>query len=572
METPLNGGWPHLMGLLADDDDQNIHTAQSDSIAEYLRQYQPQYTLDKLYFDAFPQVPTADGHRYPEVTERLDNLLNNGCFLVNYIGHGNATGLSEERVVNATHIDTWKHRIFPLFVVATCEFGRYDDYRRTTAGEQTVLNPTGGGIALLTSTRLVYSSLNFQFSKNFFRALFAESFDGKPYRLGDFVRLSKNASAASVNKLCFTLLGDPALALPVPTNRVRTTSVTANGQPADTLRANAEVTVKAEITDRSGQKLDSFNGTVYVSLFDKPVEKSTLDNDHHAAPMTFVTQTSVLYRGTATVRNGAFEITFIVPRDILYHYGFGKLTYFAHSEHDAATGAYEQIVIGGSEEAIADFSGPDIRLFMNDTLFRDGGMTDQHPTLIAILTDQSGINTTGSIGHSITATLDRDPTVVYHLDAYYEAATDQYRKGKVAYRFSDLPTGAYELTFTAWDVANNASQATLRFLVTRQEALQMAHLYNYPNPFADRTYIYFEYNLPDESVEAEVQVFDLSGKLLRIIRQTLHSEGYTSGQLQWDGSDVNGNRMNGGIYPYRVILRNHKGQQASQTGKMVIVR
>jgi hypothetical protein len=571
MEMPVSGNWANLMGLLADDEDMNMHTAQSDSIAAYLRQYQPQYTVDKLYFDAFPQIPTADGHRYPEVVERLDNLLNNGCFLVNYIGHGNATGLSEERVVNADGIDKWKNKILPLFVVATCEFGRYDDYRRTTAGEKTVLNPSGGGIALLTSTRLVYSSLNFQFTKNFFRALFLESFSDAPYRLGDFVRLSKNASSASVNKLCFTLFGDPALKLPIPLNKVRTVSV--NGLWADTLRANAKVSVKAEIVDGSGQKMSSFNGTVHVSLFDKASELSTLNNDHNAAPMTFETQTSFLYKGKATVRNGAFDADFIMPRDINYQYGFGKLTYFAYSEDAVlSAGAFEEIVVGGSDTAMDDFSGPDIRLFMNDTLFRDGGITDQNPVLMVYLRDESGINTTGGIGHRITARLNHDPSNTYYLDDYYEAEADNYRKGQVMYRFFDLPAGQYELEFTAWDVANNSAQSSIRFQVTRSGILQMANLRNYPNPFSDHSYIYFEYNFPGEAIDVEMQIFDLSGRQLRTIRQSLFSDGYTSGLLQWDGHDGHGNSMNNGIYPYRIILRTAKGQEVRQTAKMVLLR
>ncbi|MDR3093257.1 MAG: type IX secretion system sortase PorU [Bacteroidales bacterium] len=579
METPVTGDWANLMTLLADDEDQNIHSEQSDSIAEYLRVSQPQYTVEKLYLDAFRQTPTADGHRYPEVTERLNEILNNGCFLVNYIGHGNASGLSEERVINAALIDSWKNRICPLFVVATCEFGRYDDYQRVTAGEKTLLNSKGGSIALLTSTRLVYSSLNFQLSKNFFRALFATPLDGSTYRIGDFVRLSKNASGASVNKRCFTLLGDPALRLPIPPNKVRTLSV--NGNPlndADTLRANAKVTLRAEVTNRTGQRLTDFNGVAQVTVFDKARETSTLDNDHNAPPMKFHMQTSVLYCGKATVSNGLLEATFIMPRDIHYRYGAGKISYFAWSDRRQAAGG-DSITVGGSAKAIEDCVGPEIRLFMNDTLFRDGGITDKQPLLLAYLKDESGINTTEGIGHDITATLrQRSATLngnepaTFVLNRYYEAAMDDYRSGWLKYRFPELPSGEYELDFTAWDVANNPSQASIRFRVTQNVRLEIANLYNYPNPFNDRTCIYFEYNFPEEPVNMEMQVFDLSGKLLCITRQTLLTDGYTSGLLQWNGTDTNGNSMKSGIYPYRVILRSQKGQEATKTGKMMIVR
>ncbi|MDR1672402.1 MAG: type IX secretion system sortase PorU [Bacteroidales bacterium] len=574
METPPNGTWANLIALLADDEDENIHTAQSDSIAEYLQQYQLQYTLEKLYFDAFPQTPTADGHRYPEVTEQLNGLLNNGCFLINYIGHGNATGLSEERVIYADGIDKWKNKIFPLFVVATCEFGRYDDYLRTTAGEKIILNPNGGGIALLTSTRLVYSKSNFQLTKNFFRSLFVEPATDKPYRLGDFIRLSKNASDTDINKLCFTLLGDPALALPLPTNKVRTVAV--NGRPVedplDTLKSGALVTIKAEITDRNGQKMTSFNGMAHISLFDKSVETYTQNNDHVSPPMQFITQTSVLYRGKSTVRNGEFETTFIMPRDMLYRYGFGKISYWAYSNNETATGAFDRITVGGAVEPPIDATGPEIRLFMNDTLFRDGGITDRRPVLIALLSDESGISASGGVGHDIAAMLDNNLSATYTLNAYYEACPDNYRKGQVTYRFSELPAGTHELSFSAWDMDNNASQAFLRFRVTHNDALRISNLYNYPNPFSGSTFIYFEHNLPDEPMEVEIQIFDLSGKLLRTIKQSLTTEGYTSRQLQWDGHTANGSQTGSGIYPYRVILRTGKGQEATMTSKMMIIR
>jgi hypothetical protein len=574
MEHEISSDWPNIMGLLADDDDGNIHMSQSDSIAVYVTDYEPQYTIEKLYFDAFQQIPTADGHRYPEVTERLESLLNKSCFLINYIGHGNATGLSEERVVNSTSIDQWKNKIYPLFVVATCEFGRYDD-QRTTAGEKLILNPNGGGIALLTSTRLVYSSQNFQFNKSFFRALFSEPFDENPYRLGDLIRLSKNASGTSINKLCFTLLGDPALKLPVPSNNIRTVSINGKAvdEPLDTLKANNKITIKAEVINKNGQRLDSFNGIVHISLFDKPREKYTLNNDGNTQPMKFETQTSLLYKGKATVRYGEFEASFIIPRDINYQFGHGKISYFAYSESDIASGAFNQITIGGSGDPIDDTSGPEIRLFMNDTLFRNGGITDQNPVLIALLKDESGINTSGEgIGHDITAVLSHDPSKIYTLNPYYEAELDDYRKGMVVYHFSDLPVGEYELIFNAWDVVNNASQASIRFRVTRSGVLHISNLYNYPNPFSDFTYIYFEHNFPEEAVEVEMQVFDINGKRLSTTKQSLFSEGYTSGQLRWNGYDANGNRMNSGIYPYRIILRTKTGQEVLKSSKIVLIR
>ena len=572
INTGASGDWPNQIGLLADDEDGNLHMSQAETLAEMINTDHPQYTVEKLYFDAFPQTTTADGHRYPEVEQRLNNLMNRGCLLVNFTGHGNESGLSAERVVNSTNIAQWKNKLQPLFVAATCEFGRYDKYETITAGESVLLNPNGGGIAVLTSTRQVYSSLNFEFNRNFLRELLTRADDD--HRLGDVLRRAKNASDPGINNRCFTLMGDPALKPVIPTHSVQTVSINGKSidEPLDTLKANSYVTVKGQITGKDGQVATGFDGALHFTLFDKARKNETLNNDNDAVPMTFFTQTSTLYKGKTTVVNGAFELSFIMPRDINYQYGFGKVSYYAYSDNDGfAAGSFEEIVIGGSVPGIVDTQGPQIRLFMNDTLFRDGGVTNQNPKLIAFLQDENGINTSDEgIGHQITAVLNNDPSKRYILNPYYEADLDNHNKGVVNYQFTNLPVGDYELCLTAWDLVNNSSQANIRFRVTQSSVLQIDKLYNYPNPFSGSTRIYFEFNMPDTELQLELQIFDLSGRLLRSMKQSYISEGYTSGQLEWNGYDAGGNQMKPGIYPYRVILRTVKGQMVMQTSKMVI--
>ena len=278
-----------------------------------------------------------------------------------------------------------------------------------------------------------------------------------------------------------------------------------------------------------------------------------------------------MFKGKTTVKNGEFEISFIIPRDINYQYGLGKITYFAVSDNGKAAAGSFNITVGGSVHGSDYMEGPQIRLFMNDTLFRDGGITDQNPKLIALLNDENGINSSEeSIGHEITAKLDSDPSKVYILNRYYEADLGTYKKGVVNYRFTNLPVGNYQLWLTAWNLENKPSQTSIRFRVTQSTMLKIDKLYNYPNPFADRTRIYFEFNMPDTELQIELQIYDMSGKLLRSIKQTMISEGYTSGDFEWDGRDANGNFINAGIYPYRIILSSEKGQTVWTSSKMAI--
>ena len=571
------GDWPNQIGLLADDGDSHLHANQAETLARYVDKNHPQHTVEKLYFDAFPRVTTADGHRYPEVELQLNSLMNRGCLLVNYLGHGNATGLSGKRVVNISNIEQWNNKIYPLFVAATCEFGRYDNGTTVTAAEKMMLMPNGGSIAVLTSTRLVYSSYNFEFNQNFFREMLTRS-TGEDHRLGDVLRRAKNASSSSednINKLCFALLGNPALRLPIPADSVQTIAINGilTSEPLETLKANSRVTVTGNITNTEGQVLNDFNGVAHFTLFDKERERQSFNHDGYPNPVSFVTQTSTLFKGKTVVKNGEFELSFIMPRDINYQYGFGKITYYACSDDGAlAAGSFRKLVVGGSEDGIDNPEGPKIRLFMNDTLFRDGGVTDQNPRLIAFLHDESGINTSDEgIGHEITAALSHDPSKLYILNRYYEADLNAYNKGRVIYGFNNLPAGDYELLFTAWNLQNYASQSSIKFSVTPSSTLHIDKLYNYPNPFADHTRIYFECNMPDTEMQAELQIFDMSGRLLRSMKQSFYSEGYTSGEFGWDGRDANGGRLTPGIYPYRIIISDGKGQTVWQAAKMVII-
>jgi len=573
MDSQLSGDWQNIIGLLADDGDANTHTKQSEILAEEINIQHPQYTVEKMYFDAFPRVTTADGHRYPEVEQRLNNLMNNGCLLVNFIGHGNASGLSAERVVNTTNITQWKNKLYPIFVAATCEFGRYDNGSIVTAGESMMLSPNSGSIATLTSTRLVYSTMNFEFNRNFFNELLTYSTDDD-HRLGDVLRRAKNASSASVNKRCFTLLGDPALKPVIPSDFVNTISI--NGklvdEPLDTLKANSSVTVRGRITGADGQILNEFNGVMHFTLYDKARERKTLNNNGDTEPMTFYTQTSTLFKGKTAVKNGEFELSFIMPRDINYQYGFGKITYYAISDQgEAAAGTFSKIMVGGSVSGNYDMEGPEIRLFMNDMLFRDGGITDQNPKLIALLHDKNGINSSDEgIGHQITARLSHDPSKTYFLSRFYESDMDTHNKGMVNYRFTNLPAGDYELTFMAWNLENVSSQAGIRFRVIPSTMIHIDKLYNYPNPFSANTRIYFEFNKPDTELQAELQIFDISGRLLYSVQQSFFSEGYTSGEFEWNGYDAYGNRVLNGIYLYRIILRTENGQMVWQSAKMSV--
>lgn len=579
------GDWRNIICFIGDDEDNNIHMRDANSLASQVNEAYPAFITPKIFLDAYPQESSPSGESYPEVTSAINDRVNAGALIINYVGHGNERGLAHEGIVGVSDILSWDNfDHLPLFITATCEFSRFDDIERTgtgeitkktSAGEQVLLNPGGGGIGLLTTTRLVYSNPNYVLNQNFYTFAFEKNTDQEPYRLGDILRLTKNVSGATENKRNFTLLGDPALKLAYPKFTIVTDSLNGKDITAvnDTLKALSKVTLSGHIEDYTGTVLDQFSGILFPVIYDKPVLVTTLGNDNDP-PMTFLSQHNILYKGQASIEEGRFSFTFVVPKDISYQIDFGKINYYGNGEEGDAHGYYNEVLIGGfSEDPIIDNTGPEIQLFMNNTQFISGGITDEQPTILALVSDENGINTVGNgIGHDITAMLDDNYQNLVILNDYYEADVNSYQSGKINYQFSRLSEGYHQITLKVWDVLNNSSMASIDFHVVPNGEFMLKKLLNYPNPFSDQTSFVFEHNQTDGDLEVFIRIFDLSGQLVKTIQQTFFADGYRIGPIEWDGRDENGNKLGSGIYVYRVSVRSSMGNHAEGFQKLVIMK
>lgn len=570
------GEWRNTIVFIGDDEDSNIHMSQADQMATLVDTTYDTYNIDKIYLDAYQQEQTPGGERYPSVNDAITRKLDRGCLIMNYTGHGGEVGLAHERVVEVQQINGWTNKCnLPLFVTATCEFARYDDPGRTSAGEYVLLNPSGGGVSLFTTVRLVYSTPNFILNRNFYRTVFAP-INGEMPRIGDVYRITKDISGNSVNNRNFTLLGDPALKLNYPENNVITTEV--NSQPVnlsspDTLRALSRVTIKGFVADTAGNQMGGFNGILYPTVYDKPSTITTLQNDPPTAPFVYKLQRNILYHGKVTVVNGSFEFSFVVPRDISYQYGIGRISYYAENGITDASGYYENLIIGGSNSnAPADNAGPAIRLFMNDSLFVPGGITDENPKLYAIVSDSNGVNTVGNgIGHDIVAVLDGETDKAVVLNDYYQSSLNSYQSGTIIYPYTELSEGVHTLSLKVWDVYNNSSTVTTTFEVRKAEGILLSHVLNYPNPFTTSTSFYFEHNQCCTDFDVMIQVFTVSGKLVRTINEQVFAEGFRSQPIEWDGRDDYGDKIGRGVYIYRMYVRSSDGTSAEHYEKLVIL-
>ncbi len=574
--TSSFGDWRTRIVLVGDDEDNGIFVGDCESLSDTVENKYPELNIVKIYLDAYQQVVTSGGQRYPDVEEAINQNMNKGALTFQYVGHGGETGLALERVVTIPQIEEWENvNHMTVFISATCEFSRFDDPARTSAGEITLVTPYGGAVALLTTTRLVYISVNTTIVRNLYSVLFLEE-AGEPLALGEIMRRTKNLSAGSGNNIRnFSLLGDPALQLGLPAPRIETDSI--NGvsisMATDTLKALSKVTITGHIEDNSGALLSSYNGIVFPTVFDKVKIKSTLGQDPKSPVKDFDTQTNVLYKGKATVKNGLFSFTFVVPKDIEYSFGKGKISYYSENGDYDNYGFDTSVVVGGIDpNGVNDQTGPVMDLYLNDPNFANGGMTDENPQFIAEINDENGINTTGNgIGHDITLIIDGNTADPIVLNNFYEADLDTYQSGKVTYPLADLAEGEHTLTFKVWDVNNNSSEGRLNFVVVKETELGISHLLNYPNPFTTQTEFFFEHNQVCTALEAKLEIFTVSGKLVKSIVQTVTCSGYRSSGIPWDGRDDFGDKLARGVYVYRLSLETPEGNKAEKLEKLVIL-
>jgi len=552
------GEWRNSLCFIADDEDSNTHIRQvEDQVTPSIEKDYPVYNLNKIYLDAYTQVATPGGARYPEVNARINETVQKGVLIMNYTGHGGETGWSEEAILSLNDINSWtNYSRMPVFVTATCEFSRFDDPGRVSAGEQVFLSPAGGGVALFTTTRLANAGNNVELTVDLYDTLFSIT-DGNMPRFGDVIAHAKNQNSGVGLIRNFMLIGDPAMHLAFPRYNVVTTRI--NGktldQDADTISAMTLVNLEGMIADQQGQQVSSFNGIVDVKVYDKYRWMMTRGNDPTSYKRYFDVQENILYQGKATVTNGAFTVSFMVPRDIDFSFGNGKISYYAYSESTDARGYNTDIIIGGaSDDPITDTEGPEIMLYMNDERFVNGGITGEHPMLLAYLSDESGLNTVGNgIGHDLVATLDGNSSGSIVLNEYYQSDLDSYRSGKVMYNFHNLPEGKHSLSLKAWDIFNNSSEVQIEFEVKANQAIRIISVKAYPNPFRDQVELEVEHNLFNAAVDLSFDIFTINGThLFGTAPETYYSQGYIAGILQWDGRNNHGVPMQDGVYLIRV--------------------
>ena len=576
------GDWKLKLGFAADDEDSGRHLTDTEDIANQTKLRYPDFNQQKIYFDAFLQESTPGGARFPDATKELNNAVFKGLLVLNYLGHGGPKGWAQERVLQVSDIQSWNnYDNIPLLITATCTFAGYDEPSVESAGEVSLLNERGGAIGLFSTTRAVFASDNKRLVSSVYDTMFTTQ-GGQLQTLGEILMRGKNKNVQDTQKINarkFSLLGDPSMRLSVPLLNVETSKI--NGisvsEFSDTLKALEQVTIEGIITDQNNQFVSDYNGIVYPTIFDKESTLRTLANDSNSGEKSFNVIKNILFKGAATVTNGMFSFTFVVPKDINYAYGPGRISYYAtNPDRVDAKGSSDEFIIGGtSNNIIQDNQGPEIQIFMNDESFVYGGITNTDPVLLIKLEDENGINVAGtSIGHDLSGTLDEDNQGTFIMNDFYEATVDNFREGSARYPISGLESGRHSIAVKAWDVLNNSSEARSEFVVIKDGDNVLEHVLNYPNPFTTSTNFQFEHDLTSTELDILITIYTISGKVIKTIEATKYATGFRIDDIHWDGTDDFGLDIGKGVYLYKIKARSDEFNllRESEFEKLVILK
>jgi hypothetical protein len=563
------GQWRSRIAFVADDGDANIHQDQADQMAEDISSNHPEVDARKIYLDAFRQVQLPAGESSPDTEREIIDILERGALIVNYTGHGNEKLWAHERIFDDFVIERLKNKTYPLFVTATCEFGRHDDPAQQSSAELCVVRPASGAIAMVSTARPVESNNNFSLNKAFYNALFEIQSEGA-VTLGELFRRTKNASQSGVSNRNFSLLGDPSLQLAFPKYKIRVTEIEA-GNTTDTLRALSRVTVRGEVVGDDDARLTAFNGILEARVYDKRSNITTLGNEN--LPYTFQQWANLLHQGSARVTDGAFEFSFVVTRNIAYTLGNGKMSLYAYDKDNKwdAAGAETDFVVGESEpDPPSDNAPPTIALYIGDTTFRNGGLASPDTRLLVRLSDSNGINLSAyGIGNSLVAVL--DDSAVYHLEEFYHADIDDFTSGWVDFPLRRLSPGRHSITVMAWDTYNNPARATIDFIVSDGDAIVIERFTNYPNPFSTSTTLSFTHNRSGDHLFAALAIYDITGKLLTTQEMSIPDSPYEVQLLELDTREGIWKNIQGGLYVARLIVRSAtNGSKNERVTKLII--
>lgn len=575
------GNWRNKIVLIADhkDQDGSIHARQANNYSPVINGSNSCYNIEKIFMDNYKMIITAGEKEFPDGRQAILDAFDNGSLILNYTGHGGYNSWSDARIfLNSDLPNITNNGRFPVVMTATCTYGRFDDPFQRSGAELLMMMPETGAIAMFTTVRLVYSGPNATLNGIFYNHVFDYNEEkGRMPTMGEVFLNTKNETyqLSNLNTRAFTLLGDPGIIMSYP--KLNAVITEFNDKPVDTmdsleLKSLGKISIAGEMQDLEGNFVKDFGGNLDVTVFDKPSQFTTI-----RAPYTFSTQINRIFNGTATVEEGRFDFEFVVPIDISYEDGRGKISLYANTTETDAAGCLVDLFVGGTDpNAEVDRKGPEVSLFINDSLWKNGGITSANPYLYALVYDENGINTVGTgIGHEISAFLDDEDEEVIVLNDFYTAFPNSYQRGSVKYQLKDLANGPHKLKIRVWDVANNSSESETEFIVADNSEMVLDQIFAVPNPskVGEGASFWLQHNLDGKEIKIEVDVINLAGVKVANMESQFVAEGNNYQGISWDGRSASGTAVSEGMYVFYVRITDMEtGETVQDAEKLVLIR
>ncbi len=598
MNNTEAGAWQNVVCFMGDDGNQNQHMMDADSVAQEVELLYPNYQVKRIMWDAYTRVTSSTGNSFPDATRLILQQMQQGALMMNYSGHGSTAQMSHEAVLYLSDFENASSPRLPLWVTASCDIMPFDG-QEENFGETALFNKKGGAIAFFGTTRTVYQSYNRLINLSFTRHVLGKNDDGRPIAIGEAVRQTKNelmttgiftgrydtntgapvyATDRTANKLQYTLLGDPALALAQPTLGITVDSIngaTAATTQLQTLKAGDRVTISGYVTDADGNKATDFSGLLTTTVRDAREQITCKLNDPIDADVPFVyyDRPNTIFSGSDSVRQGRFSFSFAVPKDISYSEAAALMNLYAVSadKSQEANGIYTQLAFNGSGQLENDGIGPSIYCYLNNSSFTNGGSVNRTPYFVAQLADEDGINATGSgIGHDLQLIIDGDMARTYSLNDYFQYDFGSYTHGSVGYSIPELSYGQHRLLFRAWDVLNNSSTSELTFNVVKGLEPVFVDVECTRNPATTSTTFRIIHDRTGSAMDVVLDVFDISGRHLWSHSETGVSTDNTY-TIDWDLTVDDGRRLSTGVYLYRLRIASDGSSYASKAKKLIIL-
>lgn len=513
------------LAFVADNRDYNLHQRDAEELDALALGTFPGFISDKLYLDDFP----VENGTAPLANQRLHELVNDGTYLITYIGHGAEDGLTTEKLLTLSDILAFRNAgRLPVWLTATCQFGKFDNPGVVSGAELMLLRPQGGAIALLTTTRPVYSSTNQLVNQAFFKNITGVK------TLGELFRLTKNRSVRGEINRNFSLLGDPTLPLPAW-----------NTEPAFSLAENSLTAYRK--VKFSGRAENIQNGSALVSVIDKPGTKKTLGTFPDGPAFDYKLRSEVIFQGRFPIKDYAYEGEITLSNNQFPGSGMGRIVIRSLAE-DSTQQEFSGIpavrISMGELPESRDLSPPDLSATLGPDM-----------TLTWLIRDESGIQVSRR-DSSTRLTLEINGQPVPDPLRYFRPLAGA-TEGRISYYVGNLPNGTGQSTLIASDIYNNTARKTFEFQIERPE-LKVLELTAYPNPVTDYLRLKVKHNRPGDDLNATLILSDVLGR-------ELHKEEFSCTRCEEEvllETDIYGSFPTFPKVLYRLIIRseNHSAQ------------